>query len=493
MNRRSSMIVAVVSVFVILVAVVAVLSDRATTAGAFGSVNLPGTNQRPVHEPITRSLGCAADGAVTNCFEPLSLDILAGRSGTWGAVGEPDNPFDGSPNPAARHCDDVDYGFGSYRTRAEAQVDFDKCLDWYQSYMQFAVTSAAGLLKADGSIDPAAIGVVNSLGTSSNVCTFPDPKKGNTSNDSAKCNVLNGLGRALHNYEDIWSHSNWGDLADPATPVGLTNPTGLGNTTQPGFMAFPGPSASPIPEGYLSGCDDSIPLLNSCSRRSPTDSSTKEYRTGHSNVNKDNGTVDPRTCSGTDPLTTRGKVVVDGVSNFQRAVTGACGAARRAWTDLQAALVAKYGAGPAAAMIRAIAVDHPLTACEIGGAAAAAFVPPVGDRTSARAVTIVVTNATTQPLGCSTAVLDGGEWASYPPDSLAPGATGRWRTQSRGLATGTEGRATFRSAAGDVTVSWDNPYLGSNSSSCTAPPGVTCTRTGGSGNSATLTVTITGS
>lgn len=491
MNRRSSVLIGVVIVTA-LVAMFAVVSDRTPPAGAFGSVNLPGTNQRPVHEPITRTLGCVADDAVSNCFEPLSLDILAGRSGTWGAVGEPDDPFDGVPNPAARHCDDVDQGYGSYRTLAEAQIDFDKCLQWYQAYMEFAVASAARLLLPDGTIDPSQIGVVNAIGTTSNVCTFPDPQKGNTSNDSAKCNVLGGLGRALHGYEDIWSHSNWGDVADPTQAVGLRNPAGLANTTQPTFMAFPGPTTAPIPAGFLSGCDDSIALLNSCSRRSVTDPSVTERRTGHSDINKDNGTVDPLTCIATDPLTTRGRVVVDGTSNFQRAVTGACGAARRAWSDLQSALIARYGASGAAMMIRAIVTDHPLTACTVGGVAASAFSPPTGDRPSARSVTILVVNATPRPMVCGDAVLDGGEWASYPPDSIAPGATVRWRTQSAGFATGTSGRSTFRSEAGDYSVVWDDPYLGSNSSSCSAPSGSACTRTGGSGTDATITVTFSG-
>ena len=485
--RSTLLVITVVAASLAVVALVGL--ERPDPAAAFGSVKIAGTNQRPVHEGITRTLGCSAVDPVTDCFQGLSLDILAGRNGTWGAVGEPDDPLDGSPNPAARHCDDIDYGYGSYHRKDEAQVEFNKCLEWYQAYMDFAVASAGKLLRPDGSIDPLQTDIINRFGSTYNACKFPDPKKGNTSDYSAKCNVLNGLGRALHNYEDIWSHSNWGDSADPSKAVGLENPNGLGNTAQPAFMAYPGPITSPIPDGFLSGCDDSIPAANDCYRLFSGDK-----RTAHSMVNKDNGTVDARTCTASDPLTTRGKIVVDGVSNFQRAVTGACGAARRAWTDLRNALIAKYGAANAAAMVRAVTFDHPLTSCSVSGSAAKSDAPPVGDVPSARTVTVFVVNRTSKPLSCGAAILDGGEWASYPADSIAPGATARWRTQSNGFMTGTEGRATFRIGSGpaDFTIGWNNPYAGSNSYSCGAPAGYTCDRTGGSGNDSSITVTFSG-
>jgi hypothetical protein len=482
-----------VMILVLVGTAVVVGPGLSNSAGAFGSVDSSVLGQKSVHEKITRTLGCAAGQAVANCLQPISIDVLAGRDGTFGAVGEPDDPLDGFPNASARHCDNVDYGYGSFQTLAEAQVSFDNCLEWFQSYLDFSVASAAGLLKADGTIDPAATDLINNFGSTYNACSFPDPKKGNTSNDSAKCNVLNGLGRALHAYEDVWSHSNWGDLADPAKAIGLENPTGLANTDQPWFMAYPGVRSATIPEGFLSGCDDSIPI-NDCSRGKSTvgDEIIGSHRTGHSAVNKDNGDVQPDSCIASNPLTVRGKVVVDGITNFSRAVTGACGAARRAWSDLQAALVTRYGSTAAALMIRAISMDHPLTECTVTGTAAKADSPPVGDRNSSRSVAIVVVNNTTSPLGCSTAVLDGGEWASYPPDATPAGASARWRTQSNGFATGTEGRVTLAvgSSSSTVTINWNNPYWGSNAYSCDATGGYRCTWSGGDGNDSTITVTI---
>ena len=492
-NRRPIALIALLLTVIVAVSVVS-SADRSSRAGAFGSVDSSIIGQTATHERITRTLACAASDPVETCFQNISISVLAGRDGTFGAVGEPDNPLDGSPNPSARHCDNIDSGYDSPNSIAAAQKAFNECLDWYQSYMDFAVNSAGALLKADGTIDPAQTDLINFFGSTYNSCKFPDPKKGNTSNDSAKCNVLNGLGRALHNYEDIWSHSNWGDYADRSKAVELTNPRGLANTEQPAFMAYPGPRSLPLPDGFLSGCDDSLPL-NDCvvGFADSTDVITWRYRTAHSMVNKDNGSLDAKTCVGVSPKSTRGKVVVDGVSNYARATKGACAAARRAWSDLQAALVAKYGQQRAATMVRALTYDHPLTDCSVSGSAAKAEAPPVGDRSSTRSVTIFVVNKTSKQLSCGDAVLDGGEWASYPSDSIAPGATARWRTQSDGLATGTEGRATFRfDGTGVFTVNWDNPYWGSNSYSCAAPAGYTCTRTGGDGNDSTITVTFSG-
>jgi len=492
MRRRQRMILVLVSAVAVLVSALVSVQGSPNPAGAFGSVDISLLGQRAVHEPITRTLGCSADAPVTNCLEPISLGVLAGHDGTFGAVGEPDDPLDGFPNPSARHCDNVDYGYTSYQTIEEAQVSFDNCLDWFQSYMDFAVSSAAGLLRTDGTIDAAATDLINATGGTYNSCSFPDPKKGNTSKDSAKCNVLNGFGRALHVYEDVWSHSNWGDDYDLSKDVSLTNPIGLANTEQPAFMAYPGPRSVPIPVNFITGCDDSV-SKGDCMQQKSYDEPVSGFRTGHSVLNKDNGTVSPTSCVATDPVTSRGKVTTrDGVTNFSRAVTGACGAARRAWSDLQNAITARYGSTAAQSIIRAISKDHPLTDCMVSGTAAKADGPPMGDRDSARSVTLVLVNTTRSTIRCGFAVLDGGEWASYPSDSIAAGATGRWRTQSNGFATGTEGSATmFVDATGTVaTVRWNNPYWGSNDYGCDVTGALRCATSGGSGNDSTLTITI---
>ena len=485
-GKRGSFLVALIAV---IAAAGLFVGSSVNQADAFGSVDSSVLSQKPVHEMITRVLACTSDQKPADCFEPGSIAVLAGGSGTFGAVGEPDNPLDGFPNPAARHCDEGDYGDGTNRTQAEAWAEISKCLALYQQYLDFSVASAAGLLDKNGSVIASETKITNAFGGVTNACSFPDPAKGNTSSDNAKCNVLNGLGRALHIHEDVWSHSNWGDVADPATPIAtkvgsvVGNPPGLGRTEDPAFFAYPGPIPSTYPEGFLSGCDDSVTAWSCGNRYS------------HSQLSKDNGTVDPVTCVGTAPMTTRGKVVVDGISNFQRAVTGACGAALRTWSDLKAALVSKYGADAGAKMAQAIANDTPVTACRVSGSAAQSLVPPSGDTTSARAVTITVVNTSSAPLACGDAVLNGGQWASYPPDQIGAGTQGNWRTQSAGIATGTSGSVSFTagSAAKSITITWSNPYVGSNTSSCSATGGLQCSTSGGSGTNAALTVTASGS
>jgi hypothetical protein len=453
----------------------------AERADAFGTVYIPFIGQRVVHEKITRVLSCSSTQKPENCFEPLSISVLAGTNGTFGAVGEPDNPLDGNPNPAARHCDDADYGYGSPHTQQEAWTELSKCLDHYQQYMGFAVSAAAGLLRPDGSIEPAAIGQGNAFGTAFNSCRLPDPIKGARSTDKAKCDVLNAFGRALHLYEDFWSHSNWGDLAAPDKQPGLTNPTGLARTDQPDFFAFPSPVATSFPDGLITGCDDSLGAKR-C-----------KGRTAHSVLNKDNGeTVDPDRCTVKSPITTRAQVVVDRTSNFQRAVVGACGAALRAWSDLKGALLSTYGLANAATMIRAITSDAPMTGCRLSGAAAQALTPPVGDVPAERVVDVTLVNQTGSALTCTDAVLDGGVWSDHPADRIAPGGIAGWRTQAATTVGSIEGSARFGidGTSTAVTVVWHDPSVGSGDPSCEAGAGFVCTWTDDAGDDSAVTFTL---
>ena len=145
-------------------------------------------------------------------------------------------------------------------------------------------------------------------------------------------------------------------------------------------------------------------------------------------------------------------------------------------------------------MIQAITSDHSLTACDLSGAASKALDPPAGNVSSARSVDVMFVNNSSAALSCSQGILDGGEWSNYPADHIAAGATATWRTQSNGLATGTEGTAKLRVDGTNkvVTVYWNNPYLGSNSAKCTVDAPFTCTAGSIKGNNAALTVTLTG-
>ena len=61
-----------------------------------------------------------------NCFEPKSVDYLAGHDREFGAVGAPDN--DELSNPAA-HCDNADFVAARYpRTRDQATASLMDCV-----------------------------------------------------------------------------------------------------------------------------------------------------------------------------------------------------------------------------------------------------------------------------------------------------------------------------------------------------------------------------
>ena len=74
----------------------------ASPAAGFGTID--GGGQHREHERITRAaMACPGDG---DCFQPRSLDQLAGHGKGFGAVGSPD--LTEVSNPAA-HCDDADF------------------------------------------------------------------------------------------------------------------------------------------------------------------------------------------------------------------------------------------------------------------------------------------------------------------------------------------------------------------------------------------------
>ena len=96
-RRRSTVLLALL--------LVAWIALPPSSAAAFGTIGTGGQNRE--HERITRAaLACAGDGgAEPNCFEPRTIDYLAGHDREFGAVGAPDN--DELSNPAA-HCDNAD-------------------------------------------------------------------------------------------------------------------------------------------------------------------------------------------------------------------------------------------------------------------------------------------------------------------------------------------------------------------------------------------------
>ncbi|MET9398763.1 Crystal protein ET79 [Kitasatospora sp. NPDC002965] len=113
---------------------------------------------------------------------------------------------------------------------------------------------------------------------------------------------------------------------------------------------------------------------------------------------------------------------------------------------------------------------------------------------AARSTTVNLTNNTPKGLIRDGASLSGGIWSDgmLPPTSLPPGTAGRWASESDGFMTGTAGEVSFYVAgvSGKLKVSWNNPYVGSNGYSCSAPYGYTCTWQGGGGNNASVSFTL---
>ncbi|MFC5723383.1 CinY protein [Streptomyces gamaensis] len=288
---------------------------QTTPAHAFGTVNSFG--QHAEHERITRAALACAPGKPSDgtCFEPRSLDQLAGHQRTFGAVGAPDS--DEVLTPEA-HCDNADYLAqpGYPRSRAEATRQLLTCVGKLRTRFTEGVTAAGSTLAADGSVAARESDLAKD-------CTFALGFRGR-----AKCNSVEGLGRALHGVQDFYSHSNWSDRPDSGRPVGKDNPPGLDLPAPSPLFALADsrpPQQAAVPEGLTTGC---FSLVLLCGKR-----------VQHSALNKDEGTVDPATGATTAPATPRGRT--DG--NFERAVRAAVTDTRRQWADFRTALDQRYG------------------------------------------------------------------------------------------------------------------------------------------------------
>lgn len=315
----------------ILVAAGLLMLSSAGATFAFGTIASLGQNRE--HERITRhALGCGAGERV--CFEPKSLDEIAGKSGTWGGVGAPDNPARGLMLDSSAHCDNGDWlpTPGYPHARADARNNLIQCRAGMNAHMNEAVRDAARLLDGRGAVDDSQIPTFIS-------CTYLGQK------GRAKCNVLEDFGLVLHASQDFYSHSNWVDQAAPG-PITLENPAGLNH---------PGPAPwldlrreTPFPEGLITGCFDTESLA------SPARGCPGHVK--HEFVNKDRGPIDPAIGVG---LTERGKVG----DNFRRAVEAAIGDTRDKWATLRERLVATYGAERGGRMVCAITHDDPKRTC----------------------------------------------------------------------------------------------------------------------------------
>ena len=324
-RRRSWLLIAAV--------VVALSASAPGSAAGFGTIDSGGQNRE--HERITRAaLACAGDGGSdADCFEPRSIDLLAGHGREFGAVGTPDK--DELSLPAA-HCDNVDFLAGEYpRTREQATDALLDCVNQLRVRFGQGADSAPALLDAQGQIVPDQV-------TLDPECRFGEATSRAAADSRAKCMTLEGLGRVLHGAQDFYAHSNWADTPDPTRPVGVDNPPGLNLPGPSPVLDLRAEAAPDVPPDLTGGCyalRDQVPGVGEC-----------EQRVTHAALNKDRGLIDPATGNATAPTTPRGLVE----DNFAKAVAGAVAETRRQWRDFRAELTDRYGRERAQMMICAL-------------------------------------------------------------------------------------------------------------------------------------------
>jgi len=302
-------------------------------AHAFGTVNVAG--QAAEHERITRAaLWCRATEHPRACMQNWSIAQLAGQTGSFGAVGAVDTYAAARPET---HCDNSDYFAENAHSRAAATAALLACRAYALRNLTLAVTRAKGMLDRRGRL------IRDEVEPLGHECSFIPPLPG-----KAKCNVLQAFGATLHVGEDFYSHTTWADESDPARLHSVENPPGLNN---PGLTPLFDPGATPsIPQALTGGCFALVDEENVC-----------RNRVTHDAINKDEGTVDPRTGAATNPKTPRGKIG----SNFAKAVSGSIREARRQWGFLQKRLVSTYGKRRGHLMICALTHDHPYEDCQV--------------------------------------------------------------------------------------------------------------------------------
>ena len=113
---------------------------------------------------------------------------------------------------------------------------------------------------------------------------------------------------------------------------------------------------------------------------------------------------------------------------------------------------------------------------------------------SARSVTATLINKTNQSLTLIGSKLVHGTWSENqtPPSEIPAGGQGNWMAESNGFATGVEGTVTYLAGnVGQAACYFDNPYVGSNSYSGSAPNGFVITVVGSGGDNSTVTYTLT--
>ena len=326
---------------------------------SFGTVNFGG--QFAEHEHITRNaLACSPGTRIPgDCFEAVSIAQLAGQEGSTGAVGSPDITEILS---SVAHCDDADYldfakhGIkGTYpRSRAVATEALRDCVAHLSYRFSQGLDASARMLGSKNNILVKETSLDEKNGGD---CTFL------IGSGRAKCDALEGFGRALHGVQDFYSHSNWADEADTAKPIDITNPPGLHLAASSFVLDLRSAKSPKVPPELSTGCF----ILEGSKNHDGAQKCMDQGRITHVTMNKDDGMIQvipgvpfplasPLTSAPNKP---RGMVG----HNFELAVDGAIIETRRQWRDFRAELVSKYGTKQASLMVCALTRDKPWKDC----------------------------------------------------------------------------------------------------------------------------------
>lgn len=337
MSRRSFHRIAAGSVLAMLEITLLLSGPSSKSAHAFGTYRIAGQNAE--HERITRiALECDGSESDTDysCFQEKSIKQLAGWGGGFGAVGIPDldEISDGSA-----HCDNADYMDidGYPQSRESATRELVACVEHLKGHFHYGLDAAPGMLGVNF-IDPEHVDLNSN-------CTFVGGFKGR-----AKCNAIEGLGRALHGVQDFYAHSNWVGDSDILQPVGLENPPGLQRRDPAPFMELASPGPFPV---------ESVPVeLTTGCFGTPVGCSG---RISHGALNKDTGTIgfDWRNLTYANATTFRGKVE----ANFWHAVNLAIIDTRRQWDGFRKALIVLHGDSQGQRIACAMTRDDPVRDC----------------------------------------------------------------------------------------------------------------------------------
>ncbi|WP_051943021.1 hypothetical protein [Streptacidiphilus rugosus] len=152
-------------------------------------------------------------------------------------------------------------------------------------------------------------------------------------------------------------------------------------------------------------------------------------------------------------------------------------------------------------LLAGLAAGVPAAAANAAGAASAARGVAATDNAPARSVFVEVDNWTQCEMDFVGADLSHGIWTgvNWPPAVITNSTWGVWGSESNGVATGTEGTATYQlfhcvNPANNykwVAFHWDDPFVGANSyDNKGTSSGVKITRSGGSGDNAVVSFTV---